>query len=128
MDLSLGAEDLLESMGWWIPSKAVGLIGGHANWHPPGLSFQVRIDDPDHEIMGGVRDFEVEDEIYMSAWDPSIHVLASAEWQDKRHPLAWTHQYGEGRVFYTALGHGPNTFEVEAVQRMVSQGVKWVCQ
>ena len=117
----------IHGTGWWIPSRAVALIGGHANWHPPGLRFRVEIDDREHKIVAGVDDFEVDDEIYMSAWDPSIHVLASAEWQDMRHPLAWTHSFGEGRVFYTALGHGPGTFESPAVQRMVAQGAKWVC-
>ena len=84
---------------WWIPSRAVALIGGHANWHPPGLTFEVEVDDPDHEIMDGINNFEVDDEIYMSAWDPGIHVLASASWSDKRHPMAWTQSYGDGRVF-----------------------------
>ena len=83
----------------------------HANWHPPGGTFTVNIDDSDHPITQGVEDFEVEDEIYMSAYDPYIHILASAEWSEKQHPLAWVKSYGDGRVFYTALGHGPGTFE-----------------
>ena len=115
----------IHGTGWWIPARAVQLVGGHANWHPPGLTFRVAVDDGDHPIMAGVEDFEVEDEIYMSAWDPGIHILASAEWQEKRHPMAWTHRYGEGRVFYTTLGHGPATFKVPAVQKMIAQGVKW---
>ena len=92
--------------------RAAALIGGHANWHPPGLTFTVAVDDADHPVMKGIANFEVEDEIYMSAWDPGIHVLASAQWQEKAHPMAWTHSYGRGRVFYTTLGHGPGTFEV----------------
>jgi hypothetical protein len=115
----------IHGTGWWIPARSVPLIGGHANWHPPGLTFDVTIDDDDHPIMKGIEDFEVEDEIYMSAWDPGIHVLASATWQDKQHPMAWTHHYGEGKVFYTTLGHGPNTFEVDAFQQMIVQAVKW---
>lgn len=110
---------------WWIPSRAVPLIGGHANWHPPGLTFEVEIDDQDHEITRDVEPFEVDDEIYMSAWDPGIHVLASATWSEKRHPMAWTQPYGQGRVFYTTLGHGSGTFERPMMQKLVTNGARW---
>ena len=110
---------------WWIPSRAVPLIGGHANWHPPGLTFEVQIDDAKHDITEGITAFEVDDEIYMSAWDPSIHVLASATWSDKQHPMAWTQPYGEGRVFYTTLGHGPGTFEHPMMQKLITNGTRW---
>jgi type 1 glutamine amidotransferase len=110
---------------WRIGGEAILLIGGHANWHPPGLEFTVNIDDPEHSITRGIDSFTVQDEIYMSAWDPAIHILASATWADKQHPVAWTHRYGQGRVFYTALGHGPNTFENATMQQLLANGVRW---
>ena len=116
----------IHGTAWWIPSRAVPLLGGHANWHPPGLTFEVQIDDGDHPITAGVKNFEVEDEIYMSAWDPSIHILATATWQDKQHPLMWTQPFGEGRVFYTALGHTADTFERPMMQKVLTNGVRWV--
>ncbi len=110
---------------WWIGGQAVDLMGGHANWHPPGLRFTVRIQDDEHEVTQGVADFEVEDEIYMSAWDPRIHILATAEWAERSHPVAWVKPYGDGRVFYSALGHGPGTFEVPGMQALLTRGVCW---
>ena len=115
----------IHGTGWCIGGRAVDLIGGHANWHPPGLTFTVHLEDTEHPVMRGLQDFEVEDEIYMSAYDPTIHILASAEWAKKSHPMAWVKPYGEGRVFFTALGHGPNTFEVPGMQALVVQGVRW---
>ena len=111
--------------GWWIGGRAVDLIGGHANWHPPGLTFTVNVEDSGHPIMQGIEDFEVEDEIYMTAYDPAIHILASAEWAEKGHPMAWVKPYGQGRVFYTALGHTSATFKRAAMQRMMRQGTLW---
>ena len=110
---------------WCIRSRAVDLLGGHANWHPPGLTFTVQIEDDDHPVTRGVGDFEVEDEIYMSAWDPDIHILASAEWSDKSHPLAWVKPYKNGRVFYTALGHTSDTYQRPAMKTLMTQGVRW---
>lgn len=110
---------------WCIGGRAIGLLGGHANWHPPGDTFTVDIANTDHEITAGIAPFEVEDEIYMSAWDPAIDILATAEWSGRNHPLAWTKTHGEGRVFYTALGHGPGTFERPAMQRLMTQGTVW---
>ena len=110
---------------WWIGGRAVDLMGGHANWHPPGLTFTVKVEDGGHPVMQGIEDFEVEDEIYMSAYDPAIRILASAQWSEKAHPLAWVKPYGKGRVFYTALGHTSATFQRPAMQQMMRQGVLW---
>jgi type 1 glutamine amidotransferase len=115
----------IHGTAWWIGGRAVDLIGGHANWHPPGGTFTVHIEDADHLITQGVGDFEVEDEIYMSAYDPYLRILASAEWSNRPHPMAWVKSFGEGRVFYTTLGHGPGTFERPAMQQLVAQGVQW---
>ena len=111
--------------GWWIGGEAIRLIGGHANWHPAGLEFTVEIADREHPITSGLDDFPVTDEIYMSAWDPAIHVLATATWHERKHPMAWTNQYGQGRVFYTTLGHGPSTFQNPAIQKLLQNGARW---
>jgi type 1 glutamine amidotransferase len=116
----------IHGTGWWIGGEAVRLVGGHANWHPPGLEFTVHIEDPAHPITQGIADFTVQDEIYMSAWDPAIHVLATATWAERKHPMAWIHRYGAGRVFYTTLGHGPSTFEHPAMQRFLTNAVLWL--
>jgi hypothetical protein len=115
----------LHGTAWWIGGRAVDLIGGHANWHPPGLKFTVHIEDANHPVTQDVGDFEVEDEIYISAYDPYLHILASAEWHNRKHPMAWVKPYGKGRVFYTTLGHGPGTFEQPGMQKLITQGVRW---
>lgn len=110
---------------WNISERAVSLLGGHANWHPPFTTFTVNIAEGDHPITAGVEDFEVEDEIYMSAWFPEIDILATAQWADKPHPMAWTKAYGNGRVFYTTLGHSADTFTRAGMQQLMTQGVRW---
>ena len=116
----------IHGTAWWIGGRAVDLIGGHANWHPPGLTFTVNIDDPNHPVTAGVQDFAVEDEIYISAYEPTLQILASAQWHGRAHPMAWVKRFGEGRVFYTTLGHTADTFMRPAMQQLVVQGVRWV--
>ena len=115
----------IHGSAWWIGGRAADMLGGHANWHPPGLTFTVRVEDGDHPVMEGIEDFEVDDEIYISAYEPQLRILASAQWHGGTFPVAWAKAHGAGRVFYTALGHGPGTFARPPVQAMLCQGVRW---
>jgi type 1 glutamine amidotransferase len=118
----------IHGSAWWIGGRAMELLGGAANWHPPGLTFTVNVEDANHAITQGIGDFEVEDEIYISAYAPDVHILASAQWQGRAFPMAWVKPYGQGRVFYTTLGHGPGTFARPAMQQLITQGVCWAAQ
>jgi uncharacterized protein len=40
-------------------------------------------------------------------------------------PLAWAKMYGKGRVYSSALGHDPSTWDDRAVQEMYFEAIKW---
>jgi type 1 glutamine amidotransferase len=40
-------------------------------------------------------------------------------------PLAWTRAYGEGRVFYTALGHEAAVWRDPRYQKLLLNGLLW---
>jgi len=44
---------------------------------------------------------------------------------DNDYAMAWVREYGKGRVFYTALGHGDNVWKDPRFQNMVINAVKW---
>ncbi len=44
---------------------------------------------------------------------------------DSDFPLAWAKMYGKGRVYYSALGHDPSTWDDRAVQEMYFEAIKW---
>ena len=79
----------IHGSAWWIGGRAADLLGGHANWHPPGLTFTVRVEDETHPAMEGIQDFEVDDEIYISAYEPRLQILASAQWHGGTFPVVW---------------------------------------
>lgn len=41
------------------------------------------------------------------------------------HPISWTKVTGDGRVFYTALGHGAETFAEPFSLRHMVEGIAW---
>lgn len=41
------------------------------------------------------------------------------------HPITWRHTLGEGRVFYTAIGHQGATYSIPEYQLLVSNGIRW---
>jgi type 1 glutamine amidotransferase len=43
-------------------------------------------------------------------------------------PVTWTKFYGEGRVFYTSLGHQANIVEMPPVLEMCTRGLLWAAR
>jgi type 1 glutamine amidotransferase len=139
--LSLGAFD-----GWNDYEKMSG-----GNWRPnqghhsPQHDYALDIKDPDHPIMSGFKTplMIKNDELFANLrWQPegSFHVLATAYddhsrygAQDKQtkvgagtdEPILWTTQFGKGRVFNIALGHGPEDTENPEFKAIFMRGVEW---
>ena len=138
--LSLGAFDgwtEYEKMsgGNWRPNN-----GHHSAAHP----FTVDIKDADHPITQGLKSFPVpKDELYANLrWQPegTYHVLATA-YDDHalyngrarqptpgdgiHQPILWTTEYGKGRVFVTALGHGPAEVRAPGFGVTFARGAEW---
>ena len=44
----------------------------------------------------------------------------TADW-----PLAWAKSYGKGRVFYCALGHSRDTWDIPDIQRIYFEALRW---
>ncbi|WP_372809561.1 ThuA domain-containing protein [Litorivivens sp.] len=42
------------------------------------------------------------------------------------HPIAWRHTVGKGRVFYSAIGHQPATYEYLEYQAFLRKAMHWV--
>ena len=97
--------------------------------HSKYMDFTVNIIDVDHEITRGLSDFVVTDELYYVKHDPSrSHHLMQAydPTCDETHVMAFHHTYGDGRVFYFALGHDMAVLENPNFQEIIRRGVLWV--
>ncbi|UOK56628.1 ThuA domain-containing protein [Bacillus sp. CMF21] len=105
------------------------MVGGQFVAHPGGdaVEYTVQV-DPAHPVTKGMKDFTVKSELYYMHVDPVIDVLAYTNTEQVKMPVAWTKQYGEGRVFYCALGHSIDLVERPEMKKMMSQGMAWAAK
>lgn len=100
-------------------------VGGHFVTHPKYRDYQVSVADPAHPITKGIEEFFVRDEQYILDYDPRVHVLATALWKGAALPVAWTKSWGDGRVFYLALGHDAPACGHEMFRTLLVRGARW---
>jgi uncharacterized protein len=96
--------------------------------HGPRAVFQARITKTNHPITQGLADFEADDELYAKLHgDAPITVLveADSDFSKKTEPLAFTIEYGKGRVFHETFGHDAKALRNPTVQKLIQRGCEW---
>tara|TARA_B100000029_G_scaffold405938_1_gene406454 strand:- start:4186 stop:5535 length:1350 start_codon:yes stop_codon:yes gene_type:complete len=116
------------------------LIGGYFDNHPWREEVSIRVEDSTHPATRHLgKRFQINDEIYQfKQWSRDrVNVLMSLDTasvdttrdsvhrNDKDFALTWSHSYGKGRVFYTALGHEEKVWQDDRFQRLVVNGITW---
>ena len=100
-------------------------IGGHFVTHPAYREYQVSVTEVESPITEGLVEFNVTDEQYVTDYDPRVTVLATGLYKGVAYPVLWTKDWGEGRVFYNALGHdGPSAAD-ENFGLTLQRGIRW---
>lgn len=96
-----------------------GYYGGHIH-----EEVAIKLEDPQHPVNACFegKSWRIKDEIYISREPYSrknLRILLSLDLDqmtdpgkrsDKDYAVSWVRQYGEGRVFYTTLGHAVETY------------------
>jgi len=96
--------------------------------HGPRGAFKAVVVDKASPITQGVTDFDQDDELYAKLQgDAPIHVLVQAysDWSKQTEPLAFTLEYGKGRVFHHTFGHDAAAIRTPQVQKLIVQGTAW---
>lgn len=124
------------------------MIGGVFDSHPWHEEVTLRAEAPGHPAAGDYREtFVLKDEIYQfNNWsrenltvilslDPSNAdrpaasgkpaFFARGKRADQDYVLAWVRRHGTGRVFYSALGHGDETWNDLRFQSHLRGGIAW---
>lgn len=96
--------------------------------HGPRSVFKARVANKEHAITKGLADFEADDELYAKMLgDAPINVLVTADsdWSKQTEPLAFTLEYGKGRVFHETFGHDGKAVRNPSVQKLIQRGCEW---
>ena len=118
------------------------MVGGRFDEHPWGIvRAPVLVEDSKFPGMSHLpASFEHTDEMYQfkDFSRQKSHVILGLDvshlelknnplvhHQDPDFPLVWAKMYGKGRVYYSALGHDPSTWDDRAVEEMYFQAIRW---
>ena len=113
------------------------MVGGQWVAHPGNIiDYRVDVIRPDDAIMAGIDSFDYRSEQYYMHVDPSNEVLATttftgehASWIDGVvMPVAWKRKHGEGRVFFSSLGHVASEFAVPQMKTILRRGMNWAAR
>ena len=101
------------------------MLGGFFVTHPKPRQYQVSVVDPEHPITKDMIEFFATDEMYVTDYDPRVNVLACSLWKGEKVPVVWTKSWGDGRVFYLALGHDPMACRDQSFETLLVRGSLW---
>ncbi|WOH46831.1 ThuA domain-containing protein [Bradyrhizobium sp. sBnM-33] len=134
----LGVHSATDTFYTW--PDYLDLVGGYFNGHPWHQAVTIEVVDPSDPLVAFLgNSLQVEDEIYQISdfdyrrsrvllrLDPSSVDLGKTGVHQRFYgwPLAWRRFYGEGRVFYTALGHEPSVWQDARYQRILTNAILW---
>jgi hypothetical protein len=113
------------------------ITGGQWVSHPggDGVEYTVNVSRGSSPITEGISDFQIKSEHYYLHIDPAIEVLATTMFpavpyyhisnKPAAMPVAWTKYWGNGRVYYTSLGHHDDVFDIPEAAQLMKRGMLW---
>jgi type 1 glutamine amidotransferase len=140
LQMGAGWEDDFEAM-------AGGVMREHCSRRAPIDDFRLHVVAPGHAITAGMPEFmpHYDDDLYVNLqWAPGadVEVLVTGwdnplrytqvpdQWNalpgmGDEHALVWTNRFGEGRVFASGIGHGPDAVSHPSFRGIFARGCEW---
>jgi len=115
------------------------MVGGQWVAHPGGIiDYTVNITNHDDPVTARLSDFQMHSEQYYMHVDPGNQVLATTTFSGEYGgtpwiagtvmPVVWKRAWGQGRVFYSSLGHVAGDFAVLEARTIMQRGMLWAAR
>ncbi len=117
------------------------MIGGYFDGHPWTQEAAMDVEDPQNPMVAHLApSFRFTEEFYQfrAFSRDQVRVLLTLDTQsvdmtavginrtDGDFALAWIRSYGKGRVFYSAFGHFPESFQLPQIRTMLLKALLWL--
>lgn len=114
------------------------MLGGYFNGHPWSEEVRIITEDFNHPATSHLPPvFSVKEEVYVfKNWsrertrvllklDNTSVDISKGNREDNYYAICWCHNYGKGRVFYTAFGHYLEIWEKDWFKKHLLGGILW---
>jgi type 1 glutamine amidotransferase len=110
--------------------KLAHTLGSQFIAHPPIAPYRVRVSAPSHPLVTGIKEFDTDDELYLSEYHdrekltPLLETeysgdakgFVEADWsRTKQHLVMYLRPLGKGAVLYNTLGHCRGHYDMRPV-------------
>ena len=101
----------------WVPGVSM---------HPPQSVARIHVDGSS-DVIAGLKDFDVDDELYTQlVFEADVVPLLTYEFDDGIHPLAWQREHDGSRIVVDALGHGPESWASAGHRQFLERCLDWL--
>ncbi len=117
------------------PDPYIAMIGAEFKSHGKQQKATMRVVSPKFPGLEGAGErFELLDEWYtFYHFHPDLHVILVQEtkgmkgpaYQRPPYPATWARKHGNGRVFYTSMGHREDVWTNPLFQQIILGGLSW---
>ena len=110
----------------WPEYKKIAGITSFVNNATDNVKYTIHIEDPQHPIVKGMKDYAVKDETYRgNKVDPSVHVILTTDEPTNTKAIAWVHKYRNSPVCYLQSGHGPSIYGQKEFLAVLGNAIRW---
>ncbi len=115
------------------------MLGGRFRKHPPYREYYVSLNmkhpamryfdhfqPPSDWTNWAVHECKVQDEQFLIRYDKRVNIAATAAFKGRIWPVAWSKDWGHGKIYYLALGDNPAACRPEFFKQMLFAGIHWV--
>lgn len=114
----------------------IQMIGGEFIRHGRQQEARMRVVDPKFPGLEAAGEgFTLNEEWYsLKNFNPDLHVILvqetkgmkDADYDRPPYPATWARKHGEGRVFYTSMGHREDVWVNPLFESILVGGLKWI--